>query len=261
MKRSGLNICIFAVFLMAVSFTAPQRRPVIFLIGDSTVKNGKGKGDAGQWGWGSVLEQYFDTTRIDIQNRALGGTSTRTFISKGLWRNVLDQLNKDDYLVVQFGHNDGGPLDDTARARGTIKGIGDEVKTIYNPLLRQEETVHTYGWYLTKMIQEAKQKGAHVIICSPIPRDRWKDHKVERAEGSYPAWAEQVAQNNKVPFIDLHNLVADEYDKIGKEKVAAYFTAADHTHTSYEGAQKNAQIVVQAIKELNQTELRNYLLP
>ena len=97
MKRSGLNICIFAVFLMAVSFTAPQRRPVIFLIGDSTVKNGKGKGDAGQWGWGSVLEQYFDTTRIDIQNRALGGTSTRTFISKGLWRNVLDQLNKDDY--------------------------------------------------------------------------------------------------------------------------------------------------------------------
>ncbi|EEI92604.1 hypothetical protein HMPREF0765_1831 [Sphingobacterium spiritivorum ATCC 33300] len=204
---------------MAVSFTAPQRRSVIFLIGDSTVKNGKGKGGAGQWGWGSVLEQYFDTTRIDIQNRALGGTSTRTFISKGLWKNVLDQLNKDDFLVVQFGHNDGGPLDDTARARGTIKGIGDEVKTIYNPLLRQEEAVHTYGWYLTKMIQEAKQKGAHVIICSPIPRDRWKDHKVERAEGSYPAWAEQVAQNNKVPFIDLHNLIADEYDRIGKEKV------------------------------------------
>ncbi|MFX5752271.1 hypothetical protein ABTE32_22895, partial [Acinetobacter baumannii] len=72
--------------------------------------------------------------------------------------------------MMQFGHNDSSPLDDTARARGTIKGIGEDSTEIYNPIRKMKEMVHTYGWYMRKFANDAKAKGATVIICSPIPR-------------------------------------------------------------------------------------------
>src|SRR5690242_20304706 len=109
-------------------------RPTLYIIGDSTVKNGKGKGDGGLWGWGNFLAEGFDTSKIAVRNFALGGRSSRTFITEGHWDDVLSQLKKGDYVIMQFGHNDGGPLDDTARARGTIKGTGEETRDIYNPI-------------------------------------------------------------------------------------------------------------------------------
>jgi len=199
--------------------------------------------------------------RIQIQNRALGGTSSRSFINRGLWAEVLKQAKKGDYLLIQFGHNEGGPLDDTARARGTLKGVGAESKEIYNPIFQKHERVHTYGWYLHKMIQEAKQKGVQVVLCSLIPRNRWQADQVERASGSYATWAAQIAQQNKVTFIDLNSLIADEYEKIGKDSVANFFTSADHTHTSYSGAEKNAQILCDAIRNTRKIKLRKYLIP
>src|SRR5215471_12245876 len=87
-------------------------KPVFYIIGDSTVKNGKGKGDGGLWGWGNFLDGYFDTTRISVRNHALGGRSSRTFITEGHWDVVLSTLKKGDYVILQFGHNDSGPLDD-----------------------------------------------------------------------------------------------------------------------------------------------------
>jgi hypothetical protein len=68
-----------------------------------------------------------------------------------------------------MGHNDGGPLDDTNRTRGTIHGLGGDAKDIYNPITKQPETVHTYGWYLRKYIADARTKGMTIIVCSPVP--------------------------------------------------------------------------------------------
>ena len=82
-----------------------------------------------------------------MKNRALGGTSSRTFQTKGLWEAVLKDLQKGDFVLMQFGHNDNGPMNDTLRARGTIKGVGEETEEIDNLITKQHEVVHSYGWY------------------------------------------------------------------------------------------------------------------
>src|SRR6478609_6791552 len=152
-----------------------QSKPTVFIVGDSTVKNGSGKGDGGLWGWGDFIGQFLDTTKVNIQNHALGGTSSRSFQSKGLWEPVFKQLKKGDYVLIQFGHNDNGQINDTTRARGTIKGIGNETEEIDNLLTHKHEIVHSYGWYIRKLVQDAKSKGAIPVIFSPIPRNDWKD--------------------------------------------------------------------------------------
>jgi lysophospholipase L1-like esterase len=249
------------LLLIVLLFVGTQQsKPTLFLIGDSTVKNGKDKGDNGQWGWGHFIGDYFDTTRISVSNRALGGTSSRSYQTKGLWDSILAKLKPGDYIIMQFGHNDGGPLDDTARARGTIKGTGDESKEIFNPITKQQEVVHTYGWYLSKVIKEAKAKGAIPIVCSPIPRNVWKDGKVARSTADYGLWAKQTAEKEGALFIELNGLIADIYDKEGEAKVAGtYFGTIDHTHTIEEGAKLNAAEVVEGIKSLKGLTLNKYL--
>jgi len=250
----------FAALILCSSFLLLEKeKPVFYIIGDSTVRNGDGSGKNGQWGWGSFIADYFDTTKISISNQAIGGRSSRTFITEGRWDRILATLKRGDYVIMQFGHNDASPLDDTARARGTIKGIaGDTAVEIYNPIRKIKETVYSYGWYMRKYIRETKAKGAVAIVCSPIPRDNWKDGKVVQSADSYAGWAMQVANEEGVYFVDLNKIIAEKYEEIGKEKVATFFPA-DHTHTNKEGAELNAQIVITAIKDLKKCKLKNYL--
>jgi len=162
---------------------------------------------------------------------------------------------------MQFGHNDSSPLDDTARARGTIKGNGNESKEIYNPIRKKQEVVYTYGWYIRKFIRDAKAKGATPIVCSPIPRNNWKDGKVNRASNDYGKWAMEAAQQEGAYFIDLNKLIADDYDKQGEEKVkSTYFNTTDHTHTIEAGAKLNAAMVAEGLKANKKCKLNKYLL-
>ncbi len=98
---------------------------------------------------------------------------------------------------MQFGHNDAGALDDTARARGTIKGNGEESREINNPITKKEEVVHSYGWYIRKYISDAKSKGALAIVLSPIPRNSFTNGKLNRAE-DYAKWASEATKQRKV---------------------------------------------------------------
>ncbi|WP_373398974.1 rhamnogalacturonan acetylesterase [Algoriphagus halophilus] len=236
-------------------------QPTLFLIGDSTVKNGQGDGAGGLWGWGDFLAPYFDSDQIKVQNHALGGTSSRTFQTYGLWEKVLDKMEPGDYLIMQFGHNDSSPLDDTLRARGTIKSAGLEAEHIYNPITKQQETVYSYGQYLRQMILAAKAKEVSPIVCSLIPRNNWENGKVVRADQGYGLWAKQVAEDTHTAFIDLNTLVANHYDSLGEEFVRThYFNETDHTHTLQEGAELNAQLVAKAIDELTKIALKEYLI-
>ncbi|HTP34359.1 MAG TPA: rhamnogalacturonan acetylesterase [Candidatus Acidoferrales bacterium] len=221
--------------------------PTLFLIGDSTVRNGRGDGANGQWGWGEPLMDRFDAAKVNVVNRAVGGLSSRTFLTMGWWDKVLRMMKPGDVVMMQFGHNDNGPLDDAARARGTIKGIGDESQEIDNPITRQHEVVHTYGWYLRKFIADTKAKGATPIVCSPVPRKIWKDGKVVRSSDSYQTWAAEVAAQEGVGFLDLNEIIAAKYDALGPDKVEPLF-ADEHTHTSRAGAELNADCVVEALK-------------
>lgn len=257
-------IQLFLILLLAClffNFTGNQNnKPTVFMVGDSTVKNGKGDGAGGLWGWGDYIGQFLDTSKVTIENHALGGTSSRTFIDKGLWSEVLNKLKKGDYVLIQFGHNDDGPLNDSLRARGTIKGIGNETQEIDNILTKKHEIVHSYGWYIEKIVQEAKAKGAIPIVCSPIPRNDWKDGKVPRNSTSYGLWAKQIAEKEKVTFIDLNDKMAVEMEKLGETKITGtYFYKRDHTHTSAKGAALSASVIINQLKE-SDNSLKKYIL-
>lgn len=257
MKRNSFYPLL--VFFIFSSFVLLQKeKPTFYIIGDSTVRNGSGTGQNQQWGWGSFIADHFDTTKISIQNHAIGGRSSRTFLTEGRWDKIMADLKKGDYVIMQFGHNDGSPLDDTARARGTIRGIGAESKEIFNPKTKKQETVYTYGWYMRKYIREAKAKGAIPIVCSPIPRNQWKEGKVVRSPDSYSGWAEQVAKEEGAHFINLNDTVATKYEEMGPDVVKAFFPV-DHTHTNKEGAELNAQIIVAALKDLKVKDLAKYM--
>jgi lysophospholipase L1-like esterase len=250
---------IFSIFIISVSFlTYKKEKPVFYIIGDSTVKNGDGTGKNNHMGWGTVITPFFDTTKIDIRNHAIGGRSSRTFITDGRWDIILATLKKADYVIMQFGHNDASPLDDTARARGTIKGIGDDSTEIYNPIRKVKEVVHSYGWYMRRFVKDTKAKGAIPIVCSLIPRDNWKDGKVIRSADSYGLWAKQIAEQEGAYFVDLNELIAAKYEEMGEQEAHKFFQV-DHTHTNLEGAKLNAEIVAKALKKINPGKIKKYM--
>jgi lysophospholipase L1-like esterase len=257
-----IHSAIFLAAFVCCSFVFFQKeKPTFYIIGDSTVRNGDGTGKNGQWGWGSFMADYFDTSKINVENDAIGGRSSRTFITEGRWDKIIEKLKKGDYVIMQFGHNDGGPLDDTARARGTIKGIGNDSTEIYNPIRKMKEVVHTYGWYMRKYVNDAKKKGAIPIVCSPIPHNDWENNKVKKwSENSYAGWARQVAKEESAHFIDLNSKIADQYELLGQSAVAKFFPA-DHTHTNKEGALLNAKIVAEELSKLKGKPLKKCLLP
>ncbi|WP_460920750.1 rhamnogalacturonan acetylesterase [Pontibacter brevis] len=238
-----------------------QPKPTLYLIGDSTVKNGKGKGDGGLWGWGDFLAASFDTSRIRVENHALGGTSSRTFRTQGHWNKVLPKIQAGDFVMMQFGHNDSSPVNDTLRARGTIKSNSDEIQEIDNLITKEHEVVHSYGWYLRQFIAEVKAKGATPIVLSPVPRNTWNNGKPNRNDQDYGKWAAEAAKQGDAVFIDLNKIIADRYEQEGEEKVrSTYFNTTDHTHTIEAGAIVNAASVVEGIRQNRKLELNKYLV-
>lgn len=255
---------LFSLFILALCFVQCEsvnaQKPTVYCVGDSTVKNGQGKGDGGLWGWGDYIGQFLDTTQVRVENHALGGTSSRTFQTKGLWQPVLDSLQKGDYVLIQFGHNDNGALNDDSRARGTIKGTGEETEEIDNMLTGEHEVVHSYGWYLRKVVTEAKSKGAIPVIMAPIPRNDWSTGNVPRNADSYGGWAKQIAEEEGITFIDLNDKMASAMEVRGEDQVTGHlFYKRDHTHTSAKGAVLAASLIAEGLAE-SDNSLKNYLL-
>lgn len=248
--------------LMLGSMAASQpRRPTLYIIGDSTVRNGSGTGSNGQWGWGSLLPAYFDTTRLHIENRAIGGRSSRTFLAEGRWDNILTTLQPGDFVLMQFGHNDNGAINDTIRARGSIKGVGNETEEIDNLLTKKHEVVHSFGWYLKKYSNDTRARGATPIVCSLVPRNEWKEGKIVRGTADYGKWAAESAQSAGAFFIDLNEIIARKYEAGYDEgTLKAAFFPADHTHTNYAGAKLNAESVIEGLQTLAGCSLKQYVL-
>jgi peptidoglycan/xylan/chitin deacetylase (PgdA/CDA1 family) len=256
LRRILLPLTIVLLAMITSAVGADPVRTTVFLIGDSTVKNGT----RGQMGWGSVVAKQFDEGKVRVENRALGGRSSRTYLREGLWEKVLAEMHPGDFVVMQFGHNDNGPFDD-GKARASIKGNGDETREVTLKETGANETVHSYGWYLRRYIADSKAKGVTPIVCSLIPRNIWQNGKVIRAAGDFGTWARDAAQQGGAFFVDLNQIVADRYDALGQEAVQPFFTLADHTHTSPAGAELNAACVAEGIRALDGCTLRDILRP
>jgi len=241
---------------------ANSNLPSLFIIGDSTVRNGSGRGDGGQWGWGDEIAPFFDTNKINVVNRALGGTSSRTFY-RDQWPRVEAMLKPGDFVIMQFGHNDASPINEAvlnsrARARGTIKGVGDETQSVTNVITKKFEVVRSFGWYERQMIAGARVKDATPMICSLIPRNNWKNGSVARNKNDYAGWAGQAARSENAPFLDINEIIARQYDELGQEKVKPLFIVGAGPHTSMAGAETNAACVVAALKGLKEDPLAKF---
>jgi lysophospholipase L1-like esterase len=241
--------------------------PTLFIVGDSTARN------QADLGWGDHLAPYFDTSKINIANRAKAGRSSRSYYNEGLWDNVLKEMKPGDFVLIQMGHNDGGtsnPETDTKR-RASIKGIGDE--TVQYPLPnpfttgplagQTTETIHTYGWYIRKYITDTRAKRATPILLTVTIRNIWANDAdgnlhIERDMG-FRDYEYKLSAYEGVPIIDMATVEADRLEALGPEKTALLFPI-DHTHTSAEGADRNAESVVIALRNAN-SPLVSYLKP
>jgi lysophospholipase L1-like esterase len=235
-----------------IHFAPPELKPgipTVWLVGDSTVRNGRGDGANNQMGWGDELAPYLDLNKVNLANRAIGGRSSKTYITEGHWNEVLEMIKPGDIVLIQFGHNDSGVPDEPTRARASLPGVGDETKEIENPILKQHETVRTFGWYLRKYVADTRAKGATPILCSLIPRKLWKDGKIARNTDTYAGWTHEVAAETKTDFINLNEITARKYDALGQAAVEPLF-GDPHTHTTAAGAIMNAESVVAGLKAL-----------
>ena len=231
------------------------QKPVVWLAGDSTCKNGSGRGDNGQWGWGSFFGEYLNG-EVSVRNQAVGGLSSRTFFNTR-WASIRDNIKPGDFVLIQFGHNDLSPIN-SGRARGTIDGTGDEPQTFVMERDGSPEEVYSYGHYLRTMIRQARMRGGIPIVVSPTPQNDWtSDRQIRRFTDSFNAWCRQVAREENVPFVDLNDLCAAEYEQIGRAKAQEdYF--ADSVHTREAGARLYCKSLADALRNQN-TPLAQYV--
>lgn len=258
----GLELARYLKPVEKDTVTGATRRkgcPVLFTVGDSTVKNADDDPD-GMWGWGSVIHELFDTDRISVENHAKAGRSARTYLDEGRWDKVYKALRPGDFVLIQFGHNDAGPIN-TGKARAELPGAGDESKVFKMESTGRYQVVYTFGWYLRKFIMDVKEKGAIPIVLSHTPRNKWDNGEIERNTDSFGKWTREAAERAGAYYIDLNKLSADKLQQMGYEKglrlVGEYFNH-DHTHTSLKGARMNAKSIAEGLQAVG-CPLKDYL--
>ena len=245
--------------------------PVLFLVGNSTMRTGTmGNGNNGQWGWGFYEHEYFDDSKITVENHALGGTSPRTFYkSPDLWRRTLSGVRKGDYVFLELGHNDNGPID-SIRARSSYRpdsvlSIVEDSIIIYNKVKHCQDTVYTFGGYTRRFINEVRAKGAFPVLFTLTPRNAYEDDGVtiQRKLSDFTPAIYAIGKEMNVPVIDLNDISAKKLERYGKWKTDYHFFL-DKIHSSAFGARMNAESAAEGLYDCDDArlaELKSYLIP
>ena len=229
------------VILMIMGFGVPEKRIHIFMIGDSTMAD-KPLYENPERGWGQLFPQYF-TKDVDIKNYAVNGRSTKSFLKEGRWDSVMKYLQKDDYVFIQFGHND-QKIEDSNRYAAP--------QTLYRS-------------NLIRFINDTRTRKANPILVTPVMRRKFDANgKFADQHGEYPDVVRSVAKEMNVLLIDLHKSSQTLIEQQGMEGSKKLFlwidpkhfiTAAegkkDDTHFSEYGAAQMASLVCSAIKLQN----------
>lgn len=246
MKKAGILI------LMAVIMAAfkPPVHTRIFMIGDSTMAD-KPLNDNPERGWGQLFPQFFSDA-VSVRNYAVNGRSTKSFIREGRWDSVMKQLRKDDWVIIQFGHND-EKKEDTNRYAAPQTAYRDN---------------------LARFIRDARSKGAHPILVTPVMRRKFDEKgKLADTHGEYPDVVRALSKEMDVPLIDLHRssrALVEQEGVEGSKKLflwidqghyqAAMTGKKDDTHFSEYGASSIAGLVCREIQE-KKIGLAAYLKP
>lgn len=228
--------------------------PTLWIVGDSTLNS-----NAPLRGWGQELAQFFNLTKINVVNRAIGGRSSRTFQYEGRWDKLLSELRKGDFVILQFGHNDVGIYNDPrSKDRPSLHSEGEETAETTR-VDGKNEIVHSFGWYMRKYGNDTRERGATMIFCSMVPHKDWDNgHILRKERDKWVKWTANAAVATQAAFIDLNEIIALEFERLGPEKVAPMFGDA-RTHSTPAGALLNAQMVVAGIRALKKPALSMYL--
>lgn len=191
-----------------------------------------------------------------MSNLAVNGRSTRSFINEGKWTSLLASTNAGDFVIIEMGHNDDvDPTTDT-KDRGTLTGSGEET-VVVTTSTGTKETVHTFGWYLRKMIADVKAKNAVPIISGMVPRNYWTGNTLQ-ANWPFANTAKEVAQKAGVQYVDHTKYSVAAFQALGPTKAKTYFPN-DNTHTNPAGAQINTKTFAQGVKCGSKISLASYL--
>ena len=228
--------------------------PTLVVVGDSTARS-----NSPLRGWGSEIGAFFDPAKINVVNQAIGGRSSRTYISEGRWDTVLSTVKAGDFVLIQFGHNDVGDYKDPrAKGRPSLHGEGEDTSQAFKADLKTMETIQSFGWYMRKYAADTKAKGATPILLSMVPHKDWKDGKISRGEkDTFVRWTEDAAKSEGALYIDANSIIAAGLEKLGPEKVNSLF-GDQRTHSTPEGAAYNAAAVVVGLKGLTPDPLAPY---
>jgi lysophospholipase L1-like esterase len=236
--------------------------PSLFIVGDSTADQSIDRlheGFSGVQGWGVLFPAFFDTDRLNVVDVARGGRSSRTFQTERFWDTALQSIKAGDIVLIQWGQNDVFPINDNSRARGTLPGTGPETQEIDNMVTHKHEIVHTYGWYIRKYVRDTLSKGARPVVVSLTPRNVWKDGHIEVGVSDYRAWDRTVAEEEKVPFVDVSTIMAVQFEKFGQSKTAGLFHANEPVHMNTPGSFFAAACILAGLKSVPSLGVDRYL--
>ncbi|WP_443944921.1 rhamnogalacturonan acetylesterase [Pedobacter sp. AW1-32] len=260
MKKIFLYLAAGVLTIAMFSFVLKPKPVKIFLIGDSTVadyslEEGYMQKKYPITGWGQVFQPFFTRDSLKqlrtliksdsvlVVDKAKGGRSTKSFFNEGRWKEVLASLEKNDLVLIQFGHNDGAK--DKPERYIDVAGYKD---------------------FLRMYVNETRSKGAKPILLTPVARNSpWKDGKLNNSHTDYPQGVIDVANELKVPLIDLNALSMAFLTSKGKEfsarnyfmnldsaKYEAYPKGnKDNTHFQPAGAKEMAKLVYEGLKKIS----------
>ena len=259
--KKKLLLALSALCLLTAA--VPDKTTTIFIIGDSTAANkdlSKGKLERG---WGMALQCYFDDN-ILVDNHAVNGRSSLSFINEVRWDKVLERLKPGDYVIIQFGHND-------------EKAPAD----------RHTDPGSTFDYNLAKYVRETREHGGIPVLMNCVVRRNFAkvapknddDEKLRNTtfadggqlvegdslvdtHGLYRVAPRDVAQRMNVHFVDANQITHDLEQGLGTEaskKLHMWYLPGteptepkgkqDNTHYNVYGAHVVARLLADALCE------------
>lgn len=262
--RKYIVLSVIATLVLVFSAAVVDKTTTIFIIGDSTAAKKDLSTGSPERGWGMALQCYFDSAYIRVDNHAVNGRSSKSFIDEGRWDKVLSAMKPGDYVIIQFGHNDEKP----AVERHTDPGS-------------------TFDYNLAKFVRETRERGGIPILMNPVVRRNFAqkplknddDEKLRNttfADGSklvegdslidthglYKVAPRDVARRMNCHFIDANQITHDLEQSLGVEdskKLHMWYKPGeepslpqgrqDNTHYNIYGAQVVAKLLAEALIE------------
>ena len=248
-KKMNLFSVLSAAILCCVLLAAGKRTPTLFMVGDSTMADKTELAISPERGWGQVFPTYL-SSNVRVENHAMNGRSTKSFVDEGRWDSVLVRMHRGDALILQFGHNDAKYTDP-----------------------KRYSSPEQYEANLRRMIRQAQERGVQVVVCTPICRRQFNaEGELEMTHGRYPAAAKRAAAGAGVPLLDMETITADWLRRLGDQESKKYFMNVkpgggekypegkiDDAHLREAGALAVGAMVVEQLRAQNVRFLTRYL--